>query len=358
MEDVGLTIDISGLGPAGHRFAASPLAELAAMLHVLVEPSHHPDREDWVTATRESLDPELDRRLAAAGFLLRSSRADFLLPAQPSTLVGELDEVDAIDDEAWVAAALLTTSCGSVPYEPGSPLTDARLRDKALQQAASRGAQQVTLVSWILDAPQAARGWVRQLFEDCAAAFFAKAWTALLPDLVSDARHKRDLLAWHGLDTAINAVSPLLGHRAGWLSVDKLQDATADAREGMTYLPSAFGEPHLLVVHAPGWRPVIQYPLARQPLDLPSLDAIQRRTRALSHPVRLRLLRTLARGPHTTTELAGAWGLTAPEVSRHLALLKEAGIVTTERRGHFVMYELDVAATSRLGADILESLLR
>jgi hypothetical protein len=45
---VALTIDIRGLRPAGHRFAASPLAELTAMLHVLVEPSHHPDRDDWV----------------------------------------------------------------------------------------------------------------------------------------------------------------------------------------------------------------------------------------------------------------------------------------------------------------------
>jgi DNA-binding transcriptional ArsR family regulator len=79
---------------------------------------------------------------------------------------------------------------------------------------------------------------------------------------------------------------------------------------------------------------------------------------ALSHPVRLRLLRTLARGPHTTGELAGAWNLSAPEVSRHVAVLKQAALVTSRRRGRFVMHVLDREALSRLGSDLLSALLR
>ena len=54
---------------------------------------------------------------------------------------------------------------------------------------------------------------------------------------------------------------------------------------------------------------------------------------ALAHPVRLRLLRTLARGPHTTGELAHAWELSPPEVSRHLAVLRRAGLLTTRGTG-------------------------
>ncbi|WP_448322293.1 DUF5937 family protein, partial [Streptomyces sp. CO7] len=37
-----LSIDIRGLPAQGLRFAASPLAELTAVLHVLAEPEHHP----------------------------------------------------------------------------------------------------------------------------------------------------------------------------------------------------------------------------------------------------------------------------------------------------------------------------
>lgn len=45
--------------------------------------------------------------------------------------------------------------------------------------------------------------------------------------------------------------------------VDKLQDnATAAHDTGVTFLLSVFGRPHLVAVHAPGWQPVVQYPVA------------------------------------------------------------------------------------------------
>jgi DNA-binding transcriptional ArsR family regulator len=69
-------------------------------------------------------------------------------------------------------------------------------------------------------------------------------------------------------------------------------------------------------------------------------------------------VRTLARGPHTTSELANAWDLTAPEISRHLAVLRDAGLLTTERRGRYVHYAVNVAALTSLGTDLLRALLR
>ena len=99
------------------------------------------------------------------------------------------------------------------------------------------------------------------------------------------------------------------------------------ASTGLTFSPSAFSHPHLLVVYSPGWQPVIHYPLLDTPTDPGvSIATIQERLHGLDHPVRLRLLRSLARGPHTTGELADIWMLTAPEVSRHLAVLKRTGV--------------------------------
>ncbi|MFC7484777.1 ArsR/SmtB family transcription factor [Luedemannella flava] len=112
------------------------------------------------------------------------------------------------------------------------------------------------------------------------------------------------------------------------------------------------------MVHAAGWRPVLQYPATEAGTRPVPLDMVRRRIDALAHPVRQRLARTLARGPHTTGELAEAWQLTAPEVSRHLAVLKKAGLVSTTRRGRYVLYQLDLAASARLGDDFVEALLR
>src|SRR5258705_11246545 len=105
-----LRIDITGLPSQRVSFAASPLAELTAMLHALAATSHHPHLAAWAAGVRAGLRPELAERLQEAEFLWRSSRADFLLPARPrETLKEELDVVDDLPNERYVTAALVTT---------------------------------------------------------------------------------------------------------------------------------------------------------------------------------------------------------------------------------------------------------
>ncbi|MEV6969536.1 DUF5937 family protein [Hamadaea sp. NPDC051192] len=352
---MAISIDITGVPQERFLFAPSPLAELTSMLHALSEPGHHPVLHGWITATSAALKPELSERMIEADFLWRSSRADFFVPSRPkATLAEELDEVDRLDDEAYVFAALMTTSCGSAPlYRRFS-------REKALERASARGPRQADFAERLLDDPPRVRAWVRRLLEDCEQAFFAESWARVQNQLAADSRHKADLLAHHGLPAMLTAVSPSISLHDDRIVVDKLQDnATTAYGAGVTFVPTAFGHPHLLVVHAPGWRPVIQYPAAQPGLPHPiSLQDVQRRIDALAHPVRRRLARTIARGPHTTGELADAWQLTAPEVSRHLAVLKQAGLVTVSRRGRYVLYQLDLVVCARLGADFVEAILR
>ncbi|MFJ9693978.1 DUF5937 family protein [Kitasatospora sp. NPDC101183] len=367
---MSLTIDITGLPEERLLFTPSPLAELNAMLHVLAEPAHHPALSGWAASTTAVIPPELSERLMEADFLWRSSRADFLVPGLPgATLAEELDAVDRIDDELYVAAALITT-CGSsrLTHKLESPLTDPAAGERARELALARGPRQAAFADRLLADPPAVRALVRRMLEECRSAFFADAWQRVLPDLAADARRKADLLARHGLAEALAAVSPSVtldegreGDGRRRIVIDKLQDnaTTAATGGGVTFIPTAFGRPHLLVVHARGWRPVLQYPVAEAGLPEPvSLALVQQRLEALAHPVRLRLARTMARGPHTTGELAAAWQLTAPEVSRHLGVLRRAGLLTTRRRGRYMLYELDLGVGARLGSDLLEAVLR
>jgi ArsR family transcriptional regulator len=66
--------------------------------------------------------------------------------------------------------------------------------------------------------------------------------------------------------------------------------------------------------------------------------------RLLGDEARLRLLRVLARERFNVTELTGILGLAQSGVSRHLGLLKEAGLVAEERDGAFTYYRLAPAA--------------
>lgn len=359
-----MRVDISGLPSERLRFAASPLAELTAMLHVLAEPGHHPQLAGWAADVWAGLRPDLAERLREAEFLWRSSQADFLIPARPRpTLAEELDDVDRIDDERYVSAALVAT-CGSnrahcaVP----SPLTDASARERALDLAQARGALQGDFAERLLADPAAVRARVRHTLEQCAEAFFDAAWAGIAVQLATDLRLKNDLLGRQGIGPALASVSGAvtLAPDGDCIIVDKLQDkATAAHGTGVTFIPSVYGRPHLVVVHAPGWQPVVQYPVAeRSPSEPVSLETVTLRLEALAHPVRLRLLRTLARGPHTNGELAHAWELSAPEVSRHLAVLRRAGLLTARRQGRYVRYTLNLTDLTALGADLLAAVLR
>lgn len=359
-----LRIDISGLPSGRLRFAASPLAELTAMLHVLAEPAHHPQLAGWAADVWAGLAPTLAERLREAEFLWRSSRADFLVPARPRpTLAEELDDVDRIDDETYVTAALITT-CGSnrIHFGTPSPLTDTTARDRALDLAQARGALQEAFAERLLADPAAVRARVRDTLEQCAEAFFDAAWRDVAAQLTADLRVKNDLLKRQGIGAALASISSAvtLSPDGNRIIVDKLQDSATTAHgTGVTFLPSAFGRPHLVAVHAPGWQPVVQYPVAEPSPSTPvSLETVSLRLEALAHPVRLRLLRTLARGPHTTGELAHAWELSPPEVSRHLAVLRRAGLLIAQRQGRYVRYTVNLPDLTTLGTDLLAAVLR
>ncbi|GAU68867.1 putative ArsR family transcriptional regulator [Streptomyces sp. NBRC 110611] len=362
-------IDITGLPQERVVFCPSPLAELSAALHALSEPGHHPGLHGWVTATNAALKTDLADRLCEADFLWRSTRSDILLPARPgATLAEDLDELDKIDDERFVASAFEINCSASYTRCTPSPLVDANERARVREMAAARGPRQAAFTDRMLTDPDGLRVWLRRLFEDCEDAFFGDIWRRVGVQLAADARHKTELLRHKGLAETLPATSAALSLEetatGARILVDKLAvgrtTAYADPGDpGVTFVPTSFGWPHLLVSHAPGWRPVLQYPVADTELPATAtLELIQQRLEALGHPMRMQLCRTLSRGPHTTGELATAFGITSPEVSRHIATLKKAGLIQTRRRGRYVLHQLDLQVVARLGSDFLEGVLR
>ncbi|MEV5241817.1 DUF5937 family protein [Streptomyces cinnamoneus] len=372
---MSVMIDIAGLPPERILFRPSPLAELTTALHALAEPGHHPGLHGWTTATNAALKPDLADRLCEADFLWTSTFSDVNVPfaALPdtqgipgSTLAEDLDMLDRLDDEVFVNAAM-EISCSSLYASPGpSPLVDAGAREHALERATARGPRQLEFAKRLLDDPPAVRAWLRRLFEDCAEAFFNDVWQRVRVQLAADARHKTEVLRHKGLAEALGQVSAAvsLSEDGSRIVVDKLGSGRTTALDpaigpGVTFVPSSFGWPHVWVLHAPGWRPMVHYPVAAPELPGPaSLDLLKLRLEALSHPLRMRMCRFLARASYTTGELASGVGITPPEVSRHIAVLKKAGLVTTRRRGRYVLHQLDLTVVARLGSDFVEGVLR
>jgi DNA-binding transcriptional ArsR family regulator len=63
--------------------------------------------------------------------------------------------------------------------------------------------------------------------------------------------------------------------------------------------------------------------------------------KAFGDPSRLKILRLLAKAEMTVGDVADKVSLAQPTVSRHLSLLREAGIVTSRRNGQQVFYSLN-----------------
>ncbi|QLE75138.1 helix-turn-helix transcriptional regulator [Streptomyces rectiverticillatus] len=73
--------------------------------------------------------------------------------------------------------------------------------------------------------------------------------------------------------------------------------------------------------------------------------------KALGDPVRLRLLSLIASragGEVCVCDLTPAFDLSQPTISHHLKLLREAGLIASERRGTWVFYRLLPEMTDRL----------
>lgn len=71
-----------------------------------------------------------------------------------------------------------------------------------------------------------------------------------------------------------------------------------------------------------------------------ALELIAERFRVLAEPLRLRLINLLRAGELTVTDLKNASGSSQPNVSKHLRVLTDSGILRREQRGNMVFYSI------------------
>ena len=84
-------------------------------------------------------------------------------------------------------------------------------------------------------------------------------------------------------------------------------------------------------------------PLRREPIDAEAAATLAEAFKALADPVRLQLLNLIATadaGEACACDLVEPVGKSQPTVSHHLKVLREAGLVTSEKRGTWVWYSV------------------
>lgn len=70
--------------------------------------------------------------------------------------------------------------------------------------------------------------------------------------------------------------------------------------------------------------------------------------RALSDPTRREIIKLLRRGPLTSGEIADKFPAAWATISRHLGVLKDADLISAERNGNSISYELNATVLQEL----------
>lgn len=92
-------------------------------------------------------------------------------------------------------------------------------------------------------------------------------------------------------------------------------------------------------------------PLTQAPLGEDQAAELAQVLKALADPVRLRLLSLIGAHPGgeaCVCDLTAGFDLTGPTISHHLKVLREAGLIRSQRRGTWVYYRVIPAALNVL----------
>lgn len=353
---------ILGADPGWLRPVLSPLAELSAALHVLTAPDHHGALEDWSTRVRDMFSDQMVGELEAFGFLWDHFRAEFMMPADPGrhdTLAGELSQLSTMPVDEFAQLAL--RPLGEHPGEPLHVDTHSD-SDQLLAHARARNRRAEALTESLITSPEVVRERLVAFLDTCRRRFFDDEWERMAPTLqraADDLRHLRDN---RGPRAMLTGLAHGIRVQAGDVVIDKAMDTTLElsAERPLWVVPSLLSHPHLYVQFDPDWPAMVQYAVQRRVprRPLPTMEVTAQQLQALADPSRLELCTLIAREARATQELANLSGLSAPTVSRHVKVLREAGIVTSQQRGHFRLHALDLDVIESIGHALVASLLR
>ncbi|MCI9605344.1 MAG: winged helix-turn-helix transcriptional regulator [Oscillospiraceae bacterium] len=76
--------------------------------------------------------------------------------------------------------------------------------------------------------------------------------------------------------------------------------------------------------------------------------SFQETFKALSDPTRRAVLELLRNGAQTAGDIGAHFDMTGATVSHHLAVLKEAGLVSDDRQGKYIYYELNLSVLDEI----------
>ncbi|MFF7443313.1 DUF5937 family protein [Streptomyces sp. NPDC008122] len=305
--------------PLRIRFAVSPLWETHSAVRVLARPEKQGYHLPWMRRIAGAA-RELDLRPLHLLMPPRGHNPDFLYPPPLGPAASFEDEIAAVRE-----------------------IDPALARDDfARALAETPGAADTVEGRQLLADPAGAVERLAELLRAAWEALIAPEWPRLRALLEADVAYHSRRLAEGGLERLLGELHPAFdwASETATLRVDYPGEHDRPLEgQGLVLMPSVFTWPDVVSGFDPPWQPTVVYPargiggLWSEPRDR-TPEALAR----LLGPVRADVLCALAE-PMGTTALAHLLGRAPSSVSSHLAVLRDAGLLTSRRYGHQVLYE-------------------
>ncbi|MGB3443009.1 MAG: DUF5937 family protein [Actinophytocola sp.] len=310
------------------RFALSPVTELENLLRKLVGRRRAALPPAWAARLTPAFHRLRAETALDAVLALQSERYGPAFVAQPPSSMAQTigDDVAAIRMTPLAQARKEIADCLS--RRPTSdPRVLAVLADK-------------NVATILADAMEAA--WHELVAPD---------WPTLRAVLERDVVYRGGLLSTGGWQAAFAGLHERLRWRDGALELSRFGDSTHELDgAGLLLVPAVFVWPHIGAYTDPPWPKTLVYPARGtaalwDPGPATPPDALA----SLLGNSRARLLSALA-DPASTTQLATSLGMATGAVGDHLAVLRNAGLVTRARSGRSVLYRRTPLGDALTGA--------
>lgn len=309
------------------RFGISPGHELAHAVRVLRRPEQHPLQWGWLRAVRERL-PRRSFDLLAAVIGDDGYMPDFLTAAPHWDMTPDAE-----------LAALRAAALEPMRVDFGKMV----LRSTGSRQQALREMQQH---------PSRARRMIADAWEDVWETALAPVWPQIERLLRADIAVRSRTIATAGIARMADELHPQVTWGAGAVRVAmRRHSELVDCHgSGLVLVPSVMASWGCMVLTEPPAQPTLFYP-ARGVTAGWAKDAteVTQALGALLGPARAGIL-LRAGVARTTSQVAGDAGIAASTASHHLTVLRDAGLMTSERDGARMLHLRTPLGEAMVGA--------
>ncbi|MBO8127019.1 MAG: winged helix-turn-helix transcriptional regulator [Firmicutes bacterium] len=339
-------------------FKYSPAQEMVWSLHVLGDPSHHQELLDWALQVNSRLAGELAEEIR-----FFSEHFD-----QWGVFIELIEAVEGEKVYTWEQAKTELSQMGQalfVYFALGRAVKVGDLLKVIRQPALIDGFLKTNpvpeenreVVRLLLLDPEGIRTRMLRVFEAYWDQVFSKEMARLKDHYFAKLQEKVRLLQESGPDRLLDSLG------LGFHLVEKRIEGEALIGEEVAHLmlsvqdveriivtPTVFATPHLLPVYKDR-KLVLRFPLdyPAQKEEVWETEEVLAVLKALADGTRLKILQMLAEEDLFTGQIAEKLGFSEPTISRHMKLLKGAGLVETWKKDNYVYYSLQKRVLGQVG---------